>query len=46
MTIITPVFLVKRKLMKKTAGAFKGTKLATDAFWKDVFRRKSGKKAL
>jgi antitoxin (DNA-binding transcriptional repressor) of toxin-antitoxin stability system len=34
---------VKREQMKKTAGAFKNTKLATDAFWKDVLKKKSRK---
>lgn len=34
---------VKREQMKKTAGAFRNTKLATDAFWKDVLRKKSRK---
>lgn len=34
---------VKKEEMKKTAGAFKGTKLSTDSFWKDVLRRKSRK---
>jgi hypothetical protein len=34
---------VKKENMKKTAGAFKGTKFATDAFWKDVLKKKSRK---
>lgn len=32
---------VKRSLMKKTAGIFKGTNLDNDAFWKEVLKRKS-----
>lgn len=37
---------IKKEKMKKTAGAFKGTKVATDAFWKDVLRRKSRKESI
>jgi len=35
---------VKKSLMKKTAGAFKGTNLDNDAFWKEVLKRKSRSK--
>lgn len=34
---------VKRKLMEKTAGAFKGTQLAGEGVWKEVLKRKSRK---
>lgn len=34
---------IKKEQMRKTAGAFKNTKLATDAFWKDVLKKKSRK---
>ena len=41
--ILSATPMVKKEEMKKTAGAFKGTKLATDAFWKDVLKKKSRK---
>lgn len=41
--ILSATPMVKKEEMKKTAGAFKGTKLATDTFWKDVLKRKSRK---
>lgn len=41
--ILSATPFVKKEQMKKTAGAFKGTKLATDTFWKDVLKRKSRK---
>lgn len=41
--ILSATPFVKKEEMKKTAGAFKGTRLATDAFWKDVLKRKSRK---
>ena len=41
--ILSATPMVKKEQMKKTAGAFKGTKLATDAFWKDVLKKKSRK---
>lgn len=34
---------VKRRLMEKTAGAFKGTPLASEKVWKEVLKRKSRK---
>lgn len=34
---------VKKEQMKKTAGAFKGTSLASDVFWKNVLKKKSRK---
>jgi hypothetical protein len=34
---------IKKDLMKKTAGAFKGTMLENDAIWKDVLKKKSRK---
>lgn len=37
---------IKREQMMKTAGVFKGTKLANDAFWKDVLRKKSRKEKI
>lgn len=41
--ILSATPFVKKEEMKKTAGAFKGTKLAGDAFWKDVLQKKSRK---
>lgn len=41
--ILSATPMAKKEAMKKTAGAFKNTKLATDAFWKDVFKKKSRK---
>ena len=41
--ILSATPYVKKEQMKKTAGAFKGTKLATDSFWKDVLKKKSRK---
>lgn len=32
---------VKKSLMKRTAGAFKGTELDNDSIWKEVSKRKS-----
>lgn len=37
---------IKREKMKKTAGVFRNTKLATDAFWKDVLKKKSRKEKI
>lgn len=37
---------VKRKLMEKTAGAFKGTPLADEDMWKEVIKRKSRKEKI
>ena len=37
---------VKKEQMKKTAGAFKGTKLASNTFWRDVLKKKSRMKKL
>lgn len=37
---------VKRKLMKKTAGALKGTALENNTTWKEVIKRKSRKEAI
>ena len=34
---------IKRELMRKTAGAFKGTILDDDNFWKEVSKKKSRK---
>lgn len=34
---------VKKELMKKTAGAFKGSKLDSDALWREVSKKKSRK---
>lgn len=39
--ILSATPMVKKEEMKKTAGAFKGTKVATDSFWKDVLKKKS-----
>lgn len=41
--ILSATPFIKKEQMKKTAGAFKNTKLATDAFWKDVLKKKSRK---
>lgn len=41
--ILSATPMAKKEAMKKTAGVFKGTKLATDTFWKDVLKRKSRK---
>ena len=38
---LTATSSVKKSLMKKTAGAFKGTELENDAVWKEVSKRKS-----
>ncbi len=37
---------IKRKLMEKTAGEFKGTELAKKTVWKEVLKRKSRKEAI
>lgn len=34
---------IKKELMKKTAGAFRGTKLDVDVLWKEVLKKKSRK---
>lgn len=34
----------RREAMKKSAGAWKGTDLDNDELWKEVLKRKSGKK--
>lgn len=34
---------VKRKLLRKTAGAWKSTPLASNKLWSEVFKRKSRK---
>lgn len=34
---------IKKDLMKKTAGAFKDTRLDDDALWKEVLKKKSRK---
>lgn len=36
----------KRKILKKTAGALKGTSFDSDELWKEVFKRKSRKKPI
>ena len=41
--VLSATPLVKRKLMKKMAGAFKGTVLENDEIWKNVLKRKSRK---
>lgn len=41
--ILSATPLIKKEEMKKTAGAFRGTKLARDVFWKDVLKKKSRK---
>ena len=41
--ILSATPMVKKEEMKKTAGSFKGTKVATDVFWKDVLKKKSRK---
>lgn len=41
--VLSATPLVKRGLMEKTAGAFKGTKLENDKIWKDVLKKKSRK---
>lgn len=37
---------LKKELMKKTAGAFKGTKLDDDKLWKEVLVKKSRKEEI
>lgn len=37
---------VKRELMKKTAGAFKGTILDKDNIWKEVLKKRSRKESI
>lgn len=34
----------KKKVLRKTAGAWKGTELDSDKLWKEVFKRKSRKR--
>lgn len=41
--ILSATLSIKKEQMKKTAGAFKNTKLASDSFWKDVLKKKSRK---
>lgn len=41
--ILSATPMAKKEAMRKTAGAFKGTKLANDAFWKDVLKKRSRK---
>ena len=44
--ILKAVSIEKRKLMKKSAGAWKKTVLDSDSVWKEVFKRKSRKSAI
>ena len=37
---------IKREMLKKSAGAFKGTELDNDDLWKDILKRKSRKKSI
>ncbi len=37
---------VKKELMKKTAGAFKGTTLDNNKLWNDVLKKKSRKQSI
>lgn len=39
--IVKTTFKLKRELMKKYAGALKGTNLYDNKIWKEVFKRKS-----
>lgn len=41
LALLKAVPLIKKELMKKTAGAFKGTNLDSDELWKEVLKRKS-----
>ena len=41
--ILSATASAKRELMKKTAGALKGTKLDNDRVWEDVLKKKSRK---
>jgi len=41
--ILKAVSMEKRKLMKKSSGAWKKTPLDNDSLWKEVFKRKSRK---
>lgn len=41
--LLSTTSAIKKKLMKKTAGAFKGTMLDKDAIWKEVGKKKSRK---
>lgn len=36
----------KRKILRKTAGAWKNSSLDNDLIWKEVFKRKSRKEAV
>lgn len=44
--VLSATSAVKKELIKKTAGAFKKTALDSDAFWKEVLKRKSRKTAI
>lgn len=37
---------VKKELMKKTAGAFKGSRMDSDILWKEVSKKKSRKQSI
>ena len=37
---------IKRAMLLRLAGSLKGTKLDNDKLWKDVLKRKSGKKRI
>ena len=37
---------VKRELMKKNAGVFKGTELDKDAVWREVLKKKSRRESI
>ena len=41
--ILTATPSTKREIMKKTAGALKGTTFVGDKIWKDILKRKSRK---
>ena len=44
--LLTATPMVKRELMKKTAGAFKGTPLDKEGLWKEVLKKKSRKEEI
>ena len=44
--VLQAVPSVKKKILKKSCGAWKGTKLDDSKVWKEVFKRKSRKEAI
>ncbi len=43
---LSATLVVKKELMKKTAGVFKGSKLNSDVLWKEVSKKKSRKQSI